>query len=226
MAFGNTVKINGNFSYGLGRYLKTNANYSMVIGHGMAGSGLNPDMFLENNSENSLKVGFNSTRATLSVSSSPNDYPGNGGSTDRTGKVAIGDVPIPDIAAKLHIRSDTGEDAGLFLEPSGKNGEISFIKMTDDNHRIDVLEDGVMRITTGSNGLAVSSANANLTGTELVLGGQPTPRINLTADGRGLQRTPASVQLRLQRQPDLRPLATCHDRIQPPEQTPHGGVFS
>lgn len=146
MAFGNTIKINGNFSYGLGRYLKTNANYSMVIGYGIAGSGEDPDVFLENNNENSLKIGFNSTRATLSVSSSPNDYPGYGGHINRTGKIAIGDVPIPDIAAKLHIRSDEGEDAGIILEPKDLEHSNTFIRMRDEYHGIEVDEDGITTI--------------------------------------------------------------------------------
>ena len=118
-----------------------------------------------------ITMGMGSTMPTLFVSK---------GSLFQTGRVAIGNTYNPQ--AKLHIRSDVGEDAGLFLEPTGKNGEISFIRMTDESHQIAVDSEGKMLISSEGNGLAVSSANANLTGTELVLGSQPTPRINLTAD--------------------------------------------
>lgn len=157
MAFGNTIKINGNFSYGLGRYLKTNADYSMVIGHGIAGSGEDPDVFLENNNENTLLIGFHSTKPTLTVGPSPNDYP-SGELFNRTGKVAIGDIPIPDIAAKLHIRSDEGEDAGIVLEPKDLENSSTFIRMRDEHHGIEVDEDGVTTIKSlalGYNGYEI-----------------------------------------------------------------------
>jgi len=183
MAFGNTVKINGNFSYGLGRYLKTNADYSIVIGHGIAGSGEDPDVFLENNHENSLKIGFNSTRATLSVSSSPNEYPSYGGHVNRTGKVAIGDVPIPNIAAKLHIRSDEGEDAGIILEPKDLENSSTFIQMRDEHHGIEVDEDGVMSINAGENPMSLLSTNITLSGKVGINTTNESDEYSLAVDG-------------------------------------------
>ena len=56
MSFGNTIKIDGDFSYGMGRYLKTNANNSIVFGYGFAGSGQNPDMFFENNYQKQIPL--------------------------------------------------------------------------------------------------------------------------------------------------------------------------
>lgn len=145
MAFGNTIKISGNFSYGLGRYLKPNANCSMVLGYGIAGSGINPNVFLENNYTDCLMIGLHSTKPTLTVGPSPNDYP-NGDRFDLTGKVAIGDVPVPDIAAKLHIRSDQDEDAGIFLEPKDMTTGSAFLRLRDDEHSLSVDNEGVMRL--------------------------------------------------------------------------------
>ena len=184
MAIGADIKIEGMRCVGIGHDLRLSGeSYGCItIGSGIVGAGTHPHVSLDNGYSNCLMIGMHSTKPTLTVSPSPNDYPHGNLVNDRTGKVAIGNIPVPDIAAKLHIRSDAGEDAGLFLEPTGKNGEISFIRMTDERHQIAVDPDGKMLITSEGNGLAVTSANANLTGTELVLGGQLTPRINLTAD--------------------------------------------
>ena len=185
MAIGADIKIEGMRCVGVGHDLRLSGGSlgCITIGSGIVGSGTHPHVSLDNGYSDCLMIGMHSTKPTLTVSPSPNDYPHGNLVNDRTGKVAIGNIPVPSIAAKLHIRSDAGEDAGIFLEPGGKNGEISFIKMTDDNHQFAVDPEGKMLITSEGNGLAVSSANANLTGTELVLGSQPTPRINLTADG-------------------------------------------
>lgn len=149
MSFGNTIKIDGDFSYGMGRYLKTNANNSIVFGNGFAGSGQNPDMFFENNYQNTLMIGLHSTKPTLTVSPSPNDYP-QGDTLCKTGKVAIGDVPMPDIAAKLHIRSDYGENAGIILEPKDLTSSSTFIQMRDEYHGIWVDDNGDMKIISRS----------------------------------------------------------------------------
>ena len=191
MAFGNTVKINGDFSYGIGRYLRTNANHSIVIGHGIAGSGQNLDVFFENNNANSLMIGFHSTKPTLTIGPSPNDYP-HGNNFGLTGKVAIGDVPVSEIAAKLHIRSDAGEDAGIFLEPGDMETAGTFIKLRDDSHGVWVDRNGVMSLKSmdgiqyaplfisGKVGINVSNPNKLVSGYALcVHGGIITEKVNI-----------------------------------------------
>jgi hypothetical protein len=144
IAIGSNVKIGNSFSIGIGNNLNLTGNTNcMAIGNGIIGSGNNPDVFLENSHNNSLVVGFHSTKPTLTVGPSPNDYP-QGDTIGKTGKVAIGDVPVPDIAAKLHIRSDYGEDAGIILEPKDPSTENTFIMMRDEKHGVEVDKDGVM----------------------------------------------------------------------------------
>ena len=162
MAFGNNIKVHGSFSIGMGRFLKTNDGYSITLGNGIVGAGNLPNLFLENNHNCSLIIGFKSTKPTLTVGPSPNDYP-NGNLIDRTGKVAIGDVPVPDIAAKLHIRSDEGEDAGIFMEPKDPSSN-TFIRLRDEDHRIEVDNNGDMSITAGDNTMDLQSTNITLTG--------------------------------------------------------------
>ena len=152
MAFGNNVKVTGDFSMGMGRYLKTTGDFSITLGNGIAGTGNRPNLFFENNNYYSLVVGFNSTKPTLTVGPSPNDYPNGNLIYNRTGKVAIGDVPVPDIAAKLHIRSDEGEDAGIFMEPKDLASN-TFIRLRDEGHGIEVDKAGTMRIISKSGSL-------------------------------------------------------------------------
>lgn len=135
------------YSIGFGRYVKTSANAGcMAIGVGLYGTQTRPALYMENQYDNSLMIGFLSTRPTFTVSPSYTDYFNDGNITNRTGKVAIGDVPIPDIAAKLHIRSDEGEDAGIILEPKDLENSNTFIQMRDEHHGIEVDEDGVTTI--------------------------------------------------------------------------------
>jgi hypothetical protein len=148
MAFGNNVKVHGSFSMGMGRFLKTSSGYSITLGNGIVGSGNLPNLFLENSNSCSLIIGFKSTKPTLTVGPSPNDYP-TGNLIDRTGKIAIGDVPVPEIAAKLHIRSDEGEDAGIFVEPKAQASN-TFIHFRDEDHGIEVDNEGTMTIKSKS----------------------------------------------------------------------------
>jgi hypothetical protein len=105
-------------------------------------------------------VGFLSSKPTLTVGPSPNTL---GEVINRTGKVAIGDVPVPDIAAKLHIRSDEGEDAGIFVEPKDSSSN-TFIRLRDEDHGIEVDNNGDMSITAGDNTMDLQSTNITLTG--------------------------------------------------------------
>ena len=163
-AIGSNVKVLGLRGVGIGHLVKvTGPSGSMAIGSGMLGSYSNPNLFLENSYNKCLIIGFNSTKPTLTVGPSPNDYP-NGNLIDRTGKVAIGDVPVPEIAAKLHIRSDEGEDAGVFLEPKDLENNSTFIRLRDEGHGIEVDNNGDMSITAGDNTMNLQSDNITLMG--------------------------------------------------------------
>lgn len=152
-AIGSNVKVLGLRGVGIGHLVKvTGPSGSMAIGSGMLGSYSNPNLFLENSYNKCLIIGFHSTKPTLTVGPSPNDYPNGDLIFDRTGKVAIGDVPVPEIAAKLHIRSDEGEDAGVFLEPKDVENSSTFIRLRDDGHGIEVDSQGIMRIKSQTQG--------------------------------------------------------------------------
>ena len=189
MAFGNFVKIQSMRSVGIGYFVKiTGSMGGMAIGSGLLGSTFQPDLFLENNYDDNLIIGFNSTKPTLTVGPSPNDYPNGNHLFDRTGKIAIGDVPIPEIAAKLHIRSDEGEDAGVFMEPKDQASN-TFIHFRDDDHGIEVDGEGTMTIKsksgyiknklllTGQVGINTGSTNSSYS--LCVSGGILTDKINI-----------------------------------------------
>ncbi|MBP5346349.1 MAG: hypothetical protein J6Y99_09050 [Bacteroidales bacterium] len=151
-ALGHDVKVMGDYSLGVGRFLKTSEDgYCMVIGNGFQSTGLKPKKYLENSYSYSLMIGFKSIPPTLTVGPSPNDYP-TGDTLGKTGKIAIGDVPVPDIAAKLHIRSDYGEDASLFLEPKDKENSSTFIKLKDEDHGIEVDNEGELTVSSMNGG--------------------------------------------------------------------------
>lgn len=144
-AIGSNVKVLGLRCVGIGHLVKvTGPSGSMAIGSGLLGSSFQPNLFLENNYNESLMIGFHSTKPTFTVTPSPNDYPDGNLLFDRTGKIAIGDVPMPDIAAKLHIRSDMEEDAGIILEPKDPENSSTFIRMRDEGHGIEVTNTGTM----------------------------------------------------------------------------------
>ena len=183
-AIGSSIGIEGNRAVGIGHNLGlTGASGCMIIGNGIIGSGGRPNVPLENSYSDCLMIGLHSTKPTITVSSSPNDYP-NGTIFNRTGKVAIGDIPIPNIAAKLHICSDEDEDASLFLQPTGKNGEVSVIKTTDNNHLITVKTDGSMHINSKGNTLNFLSSNINLLGNTLSLGGSNTRKLFFASESK------------------------------------------
>lgn len=193
MAFGNNVKVQGMRNVGIGYFLKLqNTTCNMAIGTGLPGSTFYSDLFLENNYDENLIIGFHSTKPTLTVGPSPNDYPSGNLITDRTGKVAIGDVPVPDIAAKLHIRSDEGEDAGVFLEPKDLTASNTFIHLRDEGHGMEVDNQGVMRIKSktgnvnsklllqGNVGINIANLNSmNSSYSLYVKGGIMTDKVNI-----------------------------------------------
>lgn len=51
-------------------------------------------------------------------------------------------------AAKLHIRSDEGEDAGIILEPKDMEASNTFIQLKDEDHGIEVDRNGVMKLNS------------------------------------------------------------------------------
>lgn len=98
----------GTGSMGLGLYLRATQFKSFIIGTGYDYE--NP-MF--NNVSNSLMIGFGSTKPTFFI--------GEATGSDETGKIGIGDVTDPQ--AKLHIKSDYGEDAAILVEPNQWNSD-------------------------------------------------------------------------------------------------------
>lgn len=147
MAIGSSIRISNIYSIGIGHHLKLiGGSGCMAIGNGIIGPSSNPDKYLENNYGNSLLIGFNSTKPTLTVGTSLNDYPN--GSCDKTGKVGIGDIPVPELLAKLHIRSDANEDAGLFLELREPLSNTAYMRLRDSTHFIQVNNTGCMMLSS------------------------------------------------------------------------------
>lgn len=176
IALGSRVKITGHNSIGIGRYVYTHCQTGMVIGSGVFNSDGSSGEHLVNSTDNSLSVGFYSTKPTLFVGPSPNNY--RAGIIDKTGKVAIGDVTP---AAKLHIHSDDGEDAGLILEPDDPTSNETFIRLRDARHYITVDKYGGMQISSGSDPIGVSSANFDVEGNLLALGSNGSRRITVSS---------------------------------------------
>jgi len=110
--FGVSSKSTHDNAYAFGYNLISSKNYSFVIGAGTS------KKTLENNTEYSLMIGFNSTRPTFFVSKSPG--------LDNTGRIGIGNITEPKV--KLHIMADSEEDAEIRLEAPGTDyfGKISF----------------------------------------------------------------------------------------------------
>ena len=106
-------------SFAMGRNVKVQGTGSFVIG---TGNGNTETRFLTNDISNSLMVGFNSCLPTLFVSTSD--------SYNTTGKIGIGNVKSP--KAKLHMRSDNNEDAGVILESVNS----AYIQFLGDKNRI------------------------------------------------------------------------------------------
>jgi hypothetical protein len=165
IALGNKVKITGLNSIGIGHYVYTHCQTGMVIGSGVFNADGSSGQHLVNSTDKSLVVGFYSTKPTLFVGPSPNNY--RTGIIDRTGKVAIGNVTP---TAKLHIRSDDGEDAGIILEPYDPTANETFIQLRDGQHQIMVDRHGTMELSSDNNLLGVSSTNFVIDGNLLKLG--------------------------------------------------------
>lgn len=102
-------------SMALGYMVKAKQSNAFIIG-----TGFSLGSYMENTVQNSLMIGFGSNKSTLFISPATEN--------EKTGKIGIGNVINP--LAKVHIRTDVGEQAALLLEPwswSGDNwSEIRF----------------------------------------------------------------------------------------------------
>ncbi|HSG67218.1 MAG TPA: hypothetical protein VK994_00830 [Bacteroidales bacterium] len=111
-SIGSYSRADGEHAITIGSNLMSNGNRSIAIGHGF---GITNAEKLSNPFPNSLMVGFNSIFPTLFVSTSV--------AKEKTGRVGIGNVPDP--LGKLHIRSDPGEKAVVYIEqPYFREAEI------------------------------------------------------------------------------------------------------
>ena len=175
---GDNIKLAGQYSFGAGRFLRVSGQTGcMVLGTGIYGPGHSPNLYLENHCANSLAVGFFSTAPTLFVGPSPNDY--SLGVTDRTGRVAIGNVTP---SAKLHIRSDEEEDAELVLEPGDCKTHSTRVTLHDPGHHIQVTPDGKTDFHS-SGPLTMSADGYRLQGGRLDLGDGGQRKLTLTPSG-------------------------------------------
>ena len=173
MAFGANVKVISDFGIGIGRRVCVSGETgSIAIGNGVSstgglgGQGDSNYAPFTNSVSNSLAIGFNSTKPTLFVSTSPNDYSQN--VLDKTGRVAIGDVSPQ---AKLHIRSNQAEDAGIIIAPAVPTENSTFIRFRDNVHHITVDGKGEMQLSTSNDyPLYVTSKRFNLMESTLELG--------------------------------------------------------
>ena len=152
-ALGNLAYATGQKSIALGFYVRSLNATSIVIGSGYSSS--NP----LKTSAAGITMGMGSKNPTLFISKA--------GSSQKTGKVAIGNVTP---TAKLHIRSDDGEDAGIILEPYDPTANETFIQLRDGQHQIMVDRHGTMELSSDNNLLGVSSTNFVIDGNLLKLG--------------------------------------------------------
>ena len=134
VALGNTAVASGTGSIAIGTYVKANAQNSFVLGAGTTTS-----YPLTNNTPYSIAFGVNSNKPTMLITKSLNN--------NYTGKVAIGNVTP---TAKLHIKSDSNEDAGVFIEPANKNSYSAYINLFDTDHGISVDQTAAMTFIAGS----------------------------------------------------------------------------
>lgn len=178
-ALGNTATASGAGSMALGNYVKATAQNSFVIG-----SGTSTNYPLTNNTDNSIAFGVNSNKPTLLITKSLNN--------NYTGKVAIGQITNPQ--AKLHIKSDNNEDAGVFIEPANTSTYKAFIKLFDNNHCIMVDKTAAMELNSGSGAINFKGESYgfginNERKARLYTSGIPSLYINAARNGASETRT-------------------------------------
>ena len=150
MAVGQGNRTFGAASLALGKFAWASATNAIVIGGGTDNT---ESKALINNYSGTLMVGFNSRRPTLFVGSS------NGG--ESTGKIGVGNVTNP--LAKMHLLSDSNEDAGLILETSNKTSKTAFIQLYDSKHKIVASKQGMM-ITSADDAMSLDAKNIMMSG--------------------------------------------------------------
>ncbi len=152
----------GNFSIAIGSRVKAMAGKCVAIG-----SGISSDYMFSNYMQESLMVGFNSNLSTFFVSMSEG--------LNRTGRVAIGNVVNQygqmEPLAKLHLRSDEGEAAAIYVQPyNWLGGEVAGIYLgnflngmkADTNMGITFLSEKDYVFGVGNVGLGVEQPKAKL----------------------------------------------------------------
>lgn len=141
MALGYNNCAHGVATVSLGSNLFTTRDYGITIG-----SGINGQHRMENTA-GIIMMGVNAMYPTLAITESPNDGKIH---FEKTGKVAIGSV-VPQ--SKLHIQSDSGEDAGITLESGNKNTDSAYVRFQYADRYISVGTDNRMRVSAGNNDL-------------------------------------------------------------------------
>ena len=160
-AIGNNAVATGIGSAALGTNVKASAQNSFAIG-----AGTTTNYPLTNSTPYSIALGVNSNKPTLLITKAMNN--------NYTGKVAIGQVTSPQ--TKLHIKADSNEDAGLFLEPTNKSTKKAFIRLFDANHSISVGKTASMDINAGD-------GSVNLLGEHYCFGGSDGNKARLYTTG-------------------------------------------
>lgn len=177
-AIGNTAIASGTGSMALGNYVKATAQNAFVFGSGTTAS-----YPLTNSTDNSIAFGINSNKPTMLITKSLNN--------NYTGKVAIGQVTSPQ--AKLHLKSDNNEDAGVFIETSNTNSYKAFIKLFDNNHSITVDKTATMELNSGTGALNFKGNNYcfgsnNERKARIYTSGTPSLYINASRSNTGERR--------------------------------------
>lgn len=178
-AFGNNAYANADNSYSLGSFIQTSQSPSIIIGSGYGSH------YPMTASKQGITMGMGSTLPTVFISMASGER--------NTGKVAIGDVTP---TAKLHIRSDEEEDAGIIVEPGDPTSNETFIRLKDNQHYINVDPNGVMNVSAGNNSaLGISSSNFKIDGNLVRLGVNGDEKFTLSTDytpSIGLNAQPSS----------------------------------
>lgn len=175
-ALGGAARANASTTLSLGFFVTANQNSSIVIGSGVNSS--NPLTA----SVAGIMMGMGSTCPTLYLSTATG--------THRTGKVAIGNVTPQ---AKLHIRSDNDEDAGIILAPANTTLNTAYLNLWDSIHYLRVNNKGVMELCSENNHLHVHGSDIIINGKVGINTQNVTSDYALAVDG-GLIATKVFIQ--------------------------------
>jgi len=151
-AIGDNNTSNGTFSITIGRYNQSHASTSYAIGFyntntNLANGAVAIGQYNTNSTQHCITIGENLSNNTGGImmgmnSSMPTLYISRSTSSQKTGKVGIGNVTAPE--AKLHIKADSGENADFMLEANGS----STIYLRNKNNSISVTGN-LMRLNAG-----------------------------------------------------------------------------